>query len=51
MTAGRRLVAILAAYFAGHSLCPHPTRSIVDRVASAFQLREIHERIREGFAV
>jgi hypothetical protein len=51
MTAGRRLVAILAADIAGHSLCPHPTPSIVDRVAWAFQLREIHERIRERFAV
>ena len=51
MTAGRRLVAVLAADIAGRSLCPHSTRSIVDGVASAFQLREIHERIRERFAV
>ena len=42
MTAGRRLIFILAADIAGHSLCPHPTPSIVDRVAWAFQLREIH---------
>src|SRR5271166_4022869 len=29
----------------------HPFRSIADRVASEFKLREIHERIRERFAV
>ena len=51
LTAGRRLVAVLATDIAGLSLCPHSTRSIVDGAAPAFQLQEIHERIRERLAV
>jgi len=33
------------------SQLPHPSRPIADRVASAIKTREIHERIRERFAV